>query len=78
MEFPVDYDIVTKLTSCRIVKTDITLFTKVEIMVVFFSEDRKQNKMQQLVMDTSNGYNEWGGDDTYLVDWVKAHIQPPN
>jgi hypothetical protein len=47
-------------------------------MVVFFSEDRKQNKMQQLVMDTSNGYNEWGGDDNYLINWVKAHIQPPN
>jgi hypothetical protein len=77
MEFPVDYGIVTKLTECRIVKIDITLFTKAEIMVMFYSADGRPNVTQYLVMDQSNGYNEWNSDDNYLIEWVKTHIQPP-
>ena len=77
MEFPVDYDITTKLVICKIIKVDITLFTKADITVVFSAQDGASNQIQYLVMDQSNGYNEWNNDDTYLVEWVKSHIQPP-
>jgi hypothetical protein len=77
MEFPVDYDITTKFTFCKIIKIDITLFTKVDIMVMFFTEDGRPNQTQHLVMDQSNGYNEWNNDDNYLIEWVKNNIVPP-
>ena len=78
MEFPVDYGFTTKITNCKILKVDITLYTKADITVMFFTEMGGAYNTQHLVMDTSNGYNEWNNDDTYLVDWVKTHIQPPN
>lgn len=77
MEFPVDFNVETKITECRIVKIDITLFTKVDIMVMFFTEDGRPNQTQHLVMDTSNGYDEWGSNDSFLVNWVKQNIKPP-
>lgn len=78
MEFAVDYDIITKFTLCKIIKVDITLFTKVDIMVMFFTEDGRPNQTQHLVMDQSNGYNDWNNDDNFLVLWVRSHIRPPN
>lgn len=77
MEFPVDYNITTQLVTCKIVKVDITLFTKADITVMFFSNTGAGMEIQYLVMDQSNGYNEWNNDDTYLVDWVKNNIVPP-
>jgi hypothetical protein len=77
MEFPVDFNVKTKIAECRIVKIDITLFTKVDIMVMFFTEDGRPNQTQHLVMDSSNGYDEWGSNDSYLVEWVKQNIKPP-
>jgi hypothetical protein len=77
MEFPVDFNVETKIAECRIVKIDITLFTKVDIMVMFFTEDGRPNQTQHLVMDSSNGYDEWGSNDSYLVNWVKQNIKPP-
>jgi len=77
MEFPVDYSVITKITICKIIKVDITLFTKADITVVFFTESGGASQTQYLVMDTSNGYNEWNNDDQYLIEWVKAHITPP-
>jgi hypothetical protein len=77
MEFPVDYSVITKITICKIIKVDITLFEKANITVIFFTESGGGSQTQYLVMDTSNGYNEWNNDDSFLVEWVKRNITPP-
>jgi hypothetical protein len=72
---------VTKTISKAHVKIiEINLFESITIMVRLLDQSNVIVESRILVMDKTNGYDQWANDDTYVLNWVsnQLSIQPSN
>jgi hypothetical protein len=53
---------------------EIKLFEHITIMVRLLDENDVIAETRILVMDKTNGYNNWGSDDQYVLKWVKEQL----
>jgi len=54
---------------------DMVLFESVTMCVTFINEENIPIENKVLVLNKSNGYDEWLNDDNYVVEWVKKQLQ---
>ena len=54
---------------------DMVLFESVTMCVTFINEENIPIENKVLVLNKSNGYDEWMNDDGYVVEWVKKQLQ---
>lgn len=53
-------------------------FTSAQISVQFFDLNDMPIETKIYQIDETNGFKDWGSDDKYLENWVKAKIQEQN
>jgi uncharacterized protein YkvS len=53
---------------------EIELFEGITIMVRLLDQNNLIVESRILKMDKSNGYNDYGTDDTYVLNWVKNQL----
>jgi hypothetical protein len=75
-----DIDVDPHITVCKtIVKAqiqvlDMKLFESIRVMVRLLDENDQVVDCRILLLDKSNGYDEWLNDDTYVLNWVKKQL----
>jgi len=78
---PIEFNIYPNLKkSITLVKAEIKilelkLFESVKVMVYFKDENGSVMDTRGILIDNTNGYNEWTNDDKTLIDIIKKLIQ---
>lgn len=49
-------------------------FTSAKISVILFDENDSGIDTRIFTLDETNGFSQWGADDTFLVNWLKTQI----
>jgi hypothetical protein len=49
-------------------------FKYAKISVLYLDENDAIIDNKLLEMNTTNGFSNWGSDDTYLQNWIKANL----
>lgn len=62
------------ICKAQITVLDFQLFKSISFMVRLMDENGVVIEARQLVMDKTNGYNEYGSDDNYVLNWVKGQL----
>jgi len=70
---PITKTITTTYTTYTINNLIITPFEQASMIIQLFTEDKQTSITQYLVM-SGNDYNNWGGDDEYLINWVNNYL----
>lgn len=65
--------ITKKIVRCEVSIVELKLFESARIACLLYDEDNKVQKVHQLILDKSNGYDSWTT-DKWLLDWVKKQI----
>jgi hypothetical protein len=76
-EFPLYPNIrITKVgVKCRFNIFDYIPFTSAKICVVVLDDQDVGIQSRFFTIDTTNGFNEWGNDDSFLIKWLKEQMQ---
>jgi len=53
---------------------EIKLFESITIMVRLLDQSNVIVESRILVMDKTNGYDQWANDDTYVLNWVSTKL----
>jgi hypothetical protein len=53
---------------------EIKLFESITIMVRLLDQSNVIVESRILVMDKTNGYDQWANDDTYVLNWVSNQL----
>jgi hypothetical protein len=53
---------------------ELKLFESLSMSVLFFDENDKLIDAKKMVLDQTNGYNEWGNDDKFIITWIKQQL----
>lgn len=78
---PIEFNVYPNLKkSITLVKAEIkilqmTLFESVSVMVYFKDENGSVVDTKYLIIDKTNGYDEWTNDDKTLINIIKKLIQ---
>lgn len=62
------------IVKAKILIIEMKLFESVRFMVQLLDENDTIVDNRVLLMDKSNGYDEWLNDDTYVLNWVKKQL----
>ena len=62
-----------KIVRAEVSIVELKLFESARIAVMLYDEDNRVQKVHQLMLDQTNGYNDWLN-DKWLLDWVKTQI----
>lgn len=80
MSNPSEFNIYPNITiTKRIVSGRISVFNympfdSAQIAVMLKDEDGQCVENRIYTLDTTNGFTEWGNNDSYLVSWVKNKL----
>lgn len=66
---------VEKIVKAQISVIEMQLYKSVTVRVVLLNEDDKIIDIKQFVIDETNGYNDWGNNDDFIVDWVQKELK---
>jgi hypothetical protein len=61
------------ITSFNVIVNSITLFSSANLLVSNYDESGQFVNAVNLIMD-GNDYAQWGGDDSYVVNWVAIQL----
>lgn len=64
----------TKIVKMQIEVMEIKLFEYITLQVVFFTEEGNPIDVKIMKIDKTNGYNDWGNDDNFILEWVKKEL----
>jgi hypothetical protein len=53
---------------------ELVLFERLSMSVLFFDSNDKLIDAKQMILDKTNGYDEWSNDDKFVVEWVKKEL----
>lgn len=67
-------NITKKVVQASIRVSEYVLFSHAILDVILLDENDECIGNNTFVIDTSNGFLEWGSDDKFLVEWVKNKI----
>lgn len=75
-EFPMypNIKIIKVGVKCRFNVYEYTPFVSAKICVVILDEHDVGIENKFFTLDTSNGFNEWSNDDTFLIKWLKEQL----
>ena len=65
--------ITKKIVRAEVTIIEIKLFQSARIGCLLYDEDNKIQQSHQLILDQTNGYDNWTT-DKWLLDWVKKQI----
>ena len=63
-----------KIIRAEIKVQDVKLFEYVQILAILYDEKDQVVDTKIFTLDKSNGYEQWGFSDQYIIDWVKTQL----
>lgn len=69
---------IIKMVRARYNVFDYIPFTSCKISVQLFSDEDRPVETRIYELNKENGFLDWGNDDKFLSDWVKAKLQEDN
>ena len=62
-----------KIVRAEVTIIEVKLFQSARIACLLYDEQNVVQKVHQLILDQTNGYDNWTT-DKWLLDWVKTQI----
>ena len=64
------------VTICKadIIVIEMKLFEFIKLSIIMYDSEFNIVDTRLLVLDKSNGYEQWGFSDDFIVSWVKSQI----
>lgn len=66
---------VEKIVKAQISVIELQLYKSVTVRVILLNEDDRIVDIKQFVIDETNGYNDWGNSDDFIVEWIQRELK---